>query len=263
MVYTQNMPEATKEKCYSIGQLSSMAGVSVRTLHYYDQIGILNPSRRGHNNYRQYDHDNLLRLQQIMFFREMDLPLSKIRQILDDPHLDLIHLLEQHDQNLTRRIERLQKLRNTLRKTTQSIRKTEKMPLKDEELYQGFEKETIERYNREVRETYDPAIVKSVDQKVRAMSKTQWQTIQEEGKAIARELAKLTERAPEDPEVQALIARQHAWIENFYPATAEVFRGLGQLYAENEAFRSYYEAFAPDLADFMRKAMAHFADTQL
>ena len=249
---------------YAIGEIASLAGVSVRTLHYYDQIGLLQPTERRSNDYRAYCHADLLRLQQILFFRELDFPLKEIRQILDNSTVDQITLLKQHYSNLELRINRLRTLQGTIEKTVQNLMKEDiTMPLTDEELYEGFDKATIERYNREVQEKYDPKIIAQSDRKIRQMSKSQWQAVQDEGITIARELAALIRHDPIDPEVQALIARQHAWIENFYPAPADVFRGLGDLYATNEEFRAYYDGFAPGLADFMQHAMTHYANTTL
>jgi len=137
------------------------------------------------------------------------------------------------------------------------------MPLTDSELYEGLNIEKFERYSREVRDTYDPEIVRRVDRKVRNLSKAQWQAVQQEGAEIAKGLSKLMDREPADPDVQALIARQHAWIENFYPADADVFRGLGDLYTTNTEFRAHYDQYAPGLADFMCNAMAHYSKTVL
>jgi len=252
-----------QQSIYTIGELARLAGVSVRTLRHYDQIGLLKPQSRDDNNYRQYDFEDLLRLQQILFFRELDVPLKKIKAILDDPQLDRVALLRKHHQNLALQIERLESLQATIKKTIHNLQEEKDMPLTDAELYEGFSKEKIDEYNREVRLTYDPEVVKQVDRKVRNMSKAQWQEIKDEGGAIAKALAKLMDRDPADPEVQALIARQHAWIENFFPASGEVFRGLGELYATYEEFRAFYDRFAPGLADFMREAMNYFADTKL
>ncbi len=251
------------QSTYTIGELAKLAGVSVRTLRHYDQIGLLKPKSRDDNDYRQYGFGDLLRLQQILFFRELDVPLNKIKAILDDPQLDRVALLKKHHQNLALQIERLESLQATIKKTIHNLQEEDDMPLTDAELYEGFSKEKIEEYNQEVRQTYDPKVVKEVDRKVRNMSKAQWQDIKDEGGAIAASLAKLIDRDPADPSVQALIARQHAWIENFFPAPAEVFRGLGELYATHEEFRAFYDRFAPGLADFMREAMNHFADTKL
>ncbi len=119
------------------------------------------------------------------------------------------------------------------------------MPLTDEELYEGFEKETIERYQKEVQETYDPEIVALANRNARNLSKTEWAAVKAEGQAISEEMAALMDRDPSDPEVQALAARQHAWIEHFYPVSAEMFRGLAELYTSHPEFRANYDKVAP------------------
>ncbi len=248
---------------YTIGGLARLAGVSVRTLRHYNHINLLNPNGRDENGYRQYSFSELLRLQQILFFRELGVPLKKIKHILDDPKADLVVLLKSHNKQLGLEIERLRALQATIEKTIHNLQKENDMPLTDAELYEGFSKEKIERYNREVHETYDPEVVQQVNRKVRNMSKAEWEDIKKEGGVIALGLAALIDRDPTDSEVQALIARQHAWIEHFFPAPADVFRGMGELYASHEEFRAFYDQFTPDLSDFMQKAMNHYADTVL
>ena len=247
---------------YTISQLAKIAGVSVRTLRHYDQIGLLVPSSRSGAGYRQYERRNLLRLQQILFFRELDFPLDEIQAILDDPDFDQVQALEGHRQRLEQRMARLTQLLHTLDKTLLQLTEDD-MTLTDEELYEGFTKEQRERYEREANELYDPEIVKATDQRIRKLSKQQWQAIKDEGGNVARDIAAVADLPPESPEVQALIARHHAWIENFYPAGAELYRGLGQGYATHPEFRAFYEQYRPGLADFMCEAMAHYADTVL
>jgi len=258
------MNDRENQKTYSIGELAELAGVSIRTLHHYDQIVLLNPgSRDPSNGYRRYDFDDLLRLQQILFFRELDFPLKQIKRILDNPTVDRLALLQQHHEHLGLRIASLRSLQATIEKTRYKLQAEDEMPLTDQELYAGFNQTTIDRYNREVRATYDPDTIAAVDRKVRSLSKAQWKAIQAEGQAIAQGLADLMDRQPNDPAVQVLITRQHDWIKNFYPAPASVFRGLGELYATHQEFRAYYDRFAAGLADFMKQAMDHFADTAL
>jgi hypothetical protein len=110
---------------------------------------------------------------------------------------------------------------------------------------------------------YDPALVEESERRVRNMSRAQWEAIKQEGDEITRGMAGLMDREPDDPEVQALVARHHAWIEHFYPASADVFRGLGQGYASHPDFRATYDRYRPDLADFMAAAMACYADDVL
>ena len=137
------------------------------------------------------------------------------------------------------------------------------MTMTDDELYEGFTKEQIERYKREARERFDPALVQESERRVSKMSKAQWKGLKQEGDDVTRQIAALADVAPGDPAVQELIARHHAMIEQFYPAPAEVYRGLGQLYAEHEDFRRFYDRYRPGLSDFLKEAMAYYADHTL
>lgn len=137
------------------------------------------------------------------------------------------------------------------------------MTLTDEELYEGFTKEQIDRYNREAREMYDLALVEESQRRVRSMSSAQWRAIGEEGEAVTTGLAALVGREPNDAEVQELIARHYAWIENFYPCTDEMYRGLGEGYVHHPEFRAFYEKYRLGLADFMAAAMKVYADEVL
>lgn len=248
---------------YSVRELASLAGVSVRTLHHYDQIGLLTPSSRTAAGYRQYGADDLMRLQQILFFRELDVPLGEIRAILDDPEFDQVEALENHRQLLHLRAERLAQLLKTVDKTIQKLTE-DTMTLTNEELYEGFSKEQIESYESEARERWGSTdAYKESRKRVGNMSKAQWNAVKDQGDEATRLMAGLMGHDPADPDVQAAIARHHAWIENFYIAPAELYTGLGQMYAEDPRFRGYYDNYAPDLADFMRDAMAIYADTVL
>ncbi len=247
---------------YTVNQLAKLAGVSVRTLHHYDHIGLLRPVSRTQAGYRLYQRDDLLRLQQILFFKELDFSLADIRDILDDPYFDEVKALEDHRQLLEQRSKRIALLINTIDKTIDRLTE-DIMPLTDAELYEGFSDEEIREMKREVQERYDPELVRISDQNVRNMSKTQFQDVKEEGENIAREMAGLMDQDVASPEVQALIARHHAHNEQFYPTSAEIYRGLGQMYTQDDRFRAYYDKYRPGLADFMAEAMAYFAEHTL
>jgi DNA-binding transcriptional MerR regulator len=254
-----NWPQEVSVKAYIIGRLARMAGVSIRTLHHYDQIGLLKPATRTEAGYRLYGEPELLRLQQVLFYKELDMPLGEVRQILDDPAFDQVAALRSHRQSLHRRMKRLTRLLKTIDRTIDKLTEDD-MTLTDEELYEGFTTEQIERYRREAREVYDPALVEESERRVRKMSRAEWKAVGAEGEAVTTSLASLADREPSDTEVQALITRHHAWIENFYPCSAEVYRGLGQGYATHPEFRAFYEKYRPGLADFMSAAMNYFAD---
>jgi DNA-binding transcriptional MerR regulator len=260
MVY--DVPVEASVKGYTVGELARMAGVSVRTLHHYDQISLLKPSARTEAGYRLYGEPELLRLQQVLFFKELDMPLEAVRQVLDDPNFDQVTALEQHRLRLNGRIERLTRLLRTIDRTIDRIMEDD-MTLTDEELYEGFTAEQIERYKREARELYDPALVAESERRVKRMSRAQWKAVQAEGEAVTTAMAALTDREPADPEVQALMARHHAWIENFYPCSADAYRGLSQGYIEHAEFRAFYEKVRPGLAGFLSAAMKVYADRVL
>jgi DNA-binding transcriptional MerR regulator len=249
-------------RTYTVSQLARVAGVTVRTLHHYHHMGLLEPAGRTEAGYRLYGERELLRLQQILLFRELDLPLSEVRSILDEPDFDPIEALENHRRVLQARVERLGRLLTTIDKTIRKLTEGD-MGMTDEELYEGLPKEQIERYQREAREMYDPMLVRESERRVRKMSKAQWQALKAEGDEVTRALAERMDRELSDAEVQQLIARHHAWIEHFYPCSAEVYRGLGQLYVQHDEFRAFYDQYRPGLADFLAKAMAYYADEVL
>jgi DNA-binding transcriptional MerR regulator len=244
---------------YTVRQLAKLAGVSVRTLHHYDQIGLLKPSRRSAAGYRLYARADLLRLQQVLFYKELDLPLSEIQAILDEPGFDPLAALREHRRRLQARRQRLERLIETIDRTIQKISEDE-MALTDEELYAGFSKEQADRYRREARERYDPALVEESERRLKRMSKAQWEALKQEGDEITRQIAGLMDREPEDPDVQEAIARHYAMMGKFYTLTLEIYRGLGGLYVEHAEFRAFYEKYRPGLADFMQAAMTYYCD---
>ena len=255
MVHTVVM----EEKRYTVQQVALLAGVSIRTLHYYDEIGLLSPADRTESQYRLYGECELLRLQQILLFREAEVPLAEIKRILDDPQFDRISALRHHRQSLVQRMDREVRVLLTIDKTLKRLTE-ETMPMTDAELYEGLSKETINRYKREARERFDPQLVEASEKRARKMSKQAWSALKAEGEEVNRALAEMIDQDPGHPEVQALIARHHATIEPFYHATAAMYRGLGSLYVEHAEFRAYYEKYAVGLPEFMQQAMGIYAD---
>jgi DNA-binding transcriptional MerR regulator len=251
-----------RQQAYTVQQLADLAGVTVRTLHHYDQIGLLAPSSRTAAGYRLYQEDDLLRLQQILFFRELDFPLKEIQRILDDPAFDPIEAMLSHRRMLQERLKRLALLTKTIDKTIAQLTEAT-MTLTDAELYEGFSQKEIDSMKREVQERYDPELVAESNRRVSRMSKAEWQAVRADGDAVSRRMAELMGHDPADPQVQQTIARHHAWIENFYPCSAEIYRGLGELYTSDDRFRAHYEAYGPGLADFMQAAMNVYADQTL
>jgi DNA-binding transcriptional MerR regulator len=251
-----------KEKGYTVHQVATLAGISVRTLHYYDEIELLSAAGRTESQYRLYGEQELLRLQQILLFRELDVPLAEIKRILDDPQFDRIAALRRHRTSLIQRRDRTHTLLSTIDKTLKRLSE-DTMTMTDAELYEGFSQETIDRYRKEAREQFGTQLVEASEKRARKMSKEAWAALKAEGETVNRALASMIHRDPEEADVQALIARHHATIEPFYHATAEMYKGLGSLYVEHPEFRAYYEKYSIGLPEFMRQAMGIYADRVL
>ena len=148
---------------YTVKELSSLAGVSVRTLHYYDQIGLLSPARIAQNGYRQYDDAALLRLQQILFYRELDFKLKDIKELLDAPDFEQVSALESHWDALWSRLARTERLIRTVEDTISHLKGEKEMSKKA--LFQAFSEEQQEKYAKQAEEKYDPATVRRSNRK--------------------------------------------------------------------------------------------------
>ena len=122
---------------YSIKHVADLAGVTVRTLQYYDKIGLLVPAKRSDNGYRRYQRDQLLKLQQILLYRELEIPLKDINVIVNNPSFNLLRALEQHKFLLQRRAKHLKDLLKTVDKTIAEVKTKDKI-MTDAEIYAGF-----------------------------------------------------------------------------------------------------------------------------
>jgi len=250
-----------KDGHYTVRQLADLAGVTARTLHHYDRIGLLKPAERTRAGYRLYAHAELLRLQQILFFRELDVPLATIKEFLDAPDFNPVEALEEHRRLLQEHMKRLERLLATLDRTLGQYK--EQIMLSDEELYEGFQADDVERVRMEAKARYGGDVIEQSETKLRKLSREAWTQVQEEGGYIAFRLAALMDQDPTGGDVQEAVAAHHAWIENFYPCSAERYRGLAKLYVEHDEFRAFYERYGEGLAVFMQAAMLYYADQNL
>ncbi len=244
----------------TVKELAVLGGVSVRTLHHYDEIGLLSPAGRTESGYRIYGEAEFLRLQQILLYKEMGLSLEDIRNILDAKNFDLETALLQHRDHLRKEQERMNALLKSVERTLQAIQ--EAKMLKIEDLYEGFSPETREAYRKEAGEKYGIKMVEDTENRVSRMNREEWFDVKQAGERITKGIAALMDRDPADRDVQALIAEHHDYIEIFYPCSMEIYRGLAALYVEDERFTAYYEKYAPGLAHFMKRAMIEFADSR-
>lgn len=247
-------------KKYTVKQLADLAGISVRTLHHYDQIGLLRPHKRSQTNYRYYGQLERLQLQQILFYRELDYPLEKIQEVLTDPKFDLSSSLTFQRKELEKKAERLKKLLNTVDKTLYNL--NHKTMITDDELYAGFKSvEEGKALTKEAEERWGQDEVQKSHDRIKKMSPAQWKAIQDEGGALGQKFADLmgTHQADSE-EVQRTVVLFHRHMENFYPVGDARLRGLGQLYVTDDRFRAFYDKFKLGLADFINKAIQIYCD---
>lgn len=248
------------ETLYTVKQIAEMAGVTVRTLHHYDAIDLLKPSQVGANGYRYYDEAALLRLQQILLYREMDMELAQIKAVLDDPDFDTLAALRGHRAALTQRIERTHALIRTIDQTIMHV--AGEITMSKPQMFGGFSPEEEEQRTREARLQYDPDLVNESVQKWGSYNAAQKQAVIDEGNAIYEALAKaVADGLPVDGEVfQRLIERWHRHIQYFYEPTTDILRGLADMYNDSPDFRAKFDALHPDLAATMRHAVTHYVD---
>lgn len=244
---------------YTVQRCAELAGVTVRTLHHYDHIGLLHPSERSAAGYRLYTDADLMRLQDILFYRELDVPLRDIAPLLDAPGRRRIDILRRHRTVLAERLGRLRTLMRTIDRTITDL-ENDVMPADLHDLYEGFSADKAMEYEAYAEERFDPVLVGESRRRMRSMSADERRALAARGDALARSVVDLMHLVVDNGRVQERMQRWHAWIECYYPCAPEVFEGLGRLYADHPDFRLRYEALAPGLADYLCEAMAVYAD---
>jgi DNA-binding transcriptional MerR regulator len=242
---------------YTVKQLANGAGVTVRTLHYYDEIGLLRPSFIKDNGYRYYEEKELLKLQQILFFRELEFPLDDIVRIVNTPDFNMLEALADQRKLLEMKRRRLDALLYTIDNTLKRLGKGENMSSND--LFASFSDSQIEQYKVEVKEKWGhtEAYQQSVE-RTKGWTKNDFERIKEEGQAITLALSKSMAKGVASAEVQGQIERHFQYINQFYACSYEMYRALGNMYSEDQRFADNYNKVAPHLAEFMRDAIAYY-----
>lgn len=243
---------------YNVKQLADMAGVSRRTLHYYDEIGLLHPSEKADNGYRSYDDAAVLRLQQILFFRELGLSLDEIGTAVDAPDFDILQALQTHKQALQERTKQLNSLIQTIDKTIDHLEG--KIEMSSNEFFTGFDEVTQKAYEKEAAERWDANEVKATSQRWNNYTAVQKKQIMDEGNAIYTDLLAEMDEGVDSPEVQQIIGRWHQHLRYFYEPSVERLRGLGWAYANDPAFSSFYEKMHPDMPQFISNAITVYCN---
>lgn len=235
-----------------ISEAARLAGVSVRTLRYYDKIGLLSPREVTSAGYRLYGRAELERLQEILFFRELDFPLEEIKAILSDPGYDRQTALRCHRDLLEEQRRRLDKLIALV----ENILKGERTMAFDAFDRKDFE-EKRQAYAQEAKARWGNTDAWAESQKkTGAYGKEDWDRVNREGEAILDRFAALGDLPPESPQAQELV---RAWQEhitrNYYHCTKEILSGLGQMYLADDRFRENLDSHGPGTAERLAKAI--------
>lgn len=236
----------------TVGELAALTGITVRTLHHYDEIGLVTPSRRSPQGHRLYDDDDVVRLQQVLVLRALGLSLEAIADALSD-RTDRAALLREHRAALVAKRGELDAMLAAIEHTLSTLER----PMTTDDLRQMFDFDPS-IYEAEAEQRWGDNYKESA-RRTKGYGKAEWAQIAAEATAInERFVALMTEGAPPaDPRVQAAVAAHRDHITRwFYPCSAEIHRGLGEMYVADERFTRNLDKTAPGLARYLSAAIA-------
>jgi DNA-binding transcriptional MerR regulator len=246
---------------YTVKQLADLASISVRTLHYYDEIGLLKPSHVADNGYRYYQQPELLKLQQILFFRELDFPLADITKMVNASNFEALTALLDQRKLLKLKQDRLTDLLTTIDRTITTLKGGENMNNND--LFGSFTTDQIDQYKEEAKQRWgDTQAYQQSVERTTHWTKADYDKVAKEGAAFTQKIADamVAGLAVTSPEVQELIDQHYNAVRTFYEPNYEMYKGLGQMYVDDPRFKAYYEECAQGLAVFMRDAMLVYVE---
>ena len=253
---------------YTVQKLAKLSGVSIRTLHFYDEIGLLKPAYYGENGYRFYEEEQLLLLQQILFYRELGIELKKIQKILGQNDFNKEAALQAHRHLLEKNVSRTKQLIKTIDKTIEHLRGTKKM--RSEELYGGFiTKEKQAEYEKYLKNRIgeDHPSFTETTSKTKNWNKDEWDRSKLRGDVFWNQLVILKKKnaEPQSDEVQRVVRLHYEWLKDFWTPDKESYPALGEMYTEFEwkKFFDQYDNEHPKLARLMADGMKIFAEKEL
>lgn len=241
---------------YTVQKLGNLAGISPRTLRYYDEIGILKPARINSSGYRIYGQAEVDRLQQILFYRELGLDLDSVKEIVTAPTFDGAKALREHREKLLEKKEQLEKLIQNVDKT---IALTEgRIQMSNKEKFEGFKKKMIEdnekKYGQEIRKKYGEERVNQSNAKLMNMTEEEHEAVSKLAEQVQETLAAAFTTGDPAGEIAQKAAELHKQWLCFYwtEYSKEAHAGLAQMYVDDERFTAYYDKEQPGTAEFLR-----------
>lgn len=247
---------------YTIQKLSRLAGVSTRTLRYYDEIGLLKPARVSSSGYRFYGGDEVNRLQQILFFRELGVSLETITEILSSPEFDRTAALREHRVKLLAKRNQIDEMLANVEKTLAEAEG--RITMSDTEKFEGFKQKLIDenerKYGNEIRAKYGDDTVNKSNDKLKGMSEEKYKEFEELGNKVLESLMEAMKTGdPAGEEAQAAADLHRQWLSFTWGSySKEAHAGLAQMYVEDERFKAYYDKVQPGAAEFLRDAILEY-----
>lgn len=241
----------------TVSETAKLTNISVRTLHYYDEIGLLKPTGTTEAGYRYYDEEALTALQQILLYRELDFPLKEIKDMLSKPDYDRQEALVAHKSLLLLKIERLRRLTGLV---DSMMRGENTMSFQEFDMHEI--EEAKKKYAKEAKERWgDTEAYRESEKKTSGYGEEKWKALNEEMSNIFREFAECAQagETPEGSRAAGLVERWRNHItENYYECTLEILKGLGKMYVGDGRFKENIDQFGKHTAEFMSRAIESY-----
>lgn len=251
---------------YTVNKLGQMAGVSTRTLRYYDEVGILKPARINSSGYRIYGQAEVNRLQQILFYRELGINLEEIKAIITSPSFDAHLALQEHRRKLLEKRNQLDLLIENVEKTIASSEG--RITMIDKEKFEGFKQNMIneneEKYGQEIRQKYGEDTINKSNQKLKGMTQEQYAEVTQLANDVLQTLqAAFQTGDPAGELAQKAVDLHRQWLCYYWDGySKEAHAGLGQMYVDDPRFTAYYDEKQPGTAEFLRDAILVYTGIQ-
>jgi len=251
---------------YTVQKLAELAGISTRTLRYYDELDILKPARINSSGYRIYGQAEVNKLQQILFYRELGLSLESIKELITSPSFDITNALKGHHKKLLEKKAQLELLIANVEKTLASTEGRIKMT--DQEKFAGFKQRMIdeneEKYGEEIRKKYGDETVDKSNAKVSKMTEEEYAAVQKLSEQLTETLAEAFKVGDPASEIAQKAADLHKqWLMFYWSEYSKVAHaGLAQMYVADERFKAYYDEKQPGTAEFLRDAILIYTGQQ-
>lgn len=246
---------------YTVSRLAKISGVSARTLRYYDQIDLLKPKRVNSNGYRIYGQDEVNLLQQILFYRELDMPLDQIKLIIYTDAFNIEMALESHLQHLHQEQERLDRLINNVSQSLQARRGD--IQMSDEAKFEAFKQQAIDKneaqYGEEVCQKYGQGTIDKSNEKFANVTSEEWADYEKLNTELNTKLIEATQEGNPTSELAQEVCDLHRqWLEFFWPNghySSEAHYNISLMYVYDERFKAYYEKLTTGAAEFLNEAL--------